>query len=84
LPSFPQVLTNCSLTNCSIRDPLTFNPRGQLFGYPPVYYPAAPDFATAAVVRLSPGETFDAKVSPQSEKYYAVSWDSRMPQRFPR
>jgi len=26
------------------RDPLTFNPRGQLFGYPPVYYPAAPDF----------------------------------------
>ncbi len=30
------------------RDPLTFNPRGQLFGYPPVYYPAAPDFATAA------------------------------------
>jgi len=26
------------------RDPLTFNARGQLFGYPPVYYPAAPDF----------------------------------------
>src|SRR6202022_3828379 len=26
------------------RDPLTFNPRGQLFGYPPVYYPAAPAF----------------------------------------
>jgi len=54
------------------RDPLTFNPRGQLFGYPPVYYPAAPDFATAAVVRLSPGETFDAKVSPAKREYYAV------------
>ena len=54
------------------RDPLTFNPRGQLFGYPPVYYPAAPDFATAAVIRLSPGETFDAKVSPAKREYYAV------------
>ena len=54
------------------RDPLTFNPRGQLFGYPPVYYPAAPDFATAAVIQLSPGETFDAKVSPAKREYYAV------------
>src|SRR5439155_22009705 len=31
------------------RDPLTFNPRGPLFCYPPVYYSAASDFATAAV-----------------------------------
>ena len=54
------------------RDPLTFDPRGQLFGYPPVYYPAAPDFATAAVIRLSPGETFDAKVSPAKREYYPV------------
>src|SRR5712692_5881654 len=54
------------------RDPLTFNPRGQLFGYPPIYYPAAPDFATAAVIRLSPGETFQAKVSPAKREYYPV------------
>src|SRR5712692_7278033 len=54
------------------REPLTFNPRGQLFGYPPVYYPAAPDFATAAVIRLSPGETFQAKVSPAKREYYPV------------
>jgi len=54
------------------RDPLTFNPRGQLFGYPPVYYPAAPDFATAAVIRLSAGETFQAKVSPEKREYYPV------------
>src|SRR5229473_411673 len=54
------------------RDPLTFNPRGQLFGYPPVYYPAAPDFATAAVIRLSPGETFQANVSPAKREYYPV------------
>jgi hypothetical protein len=54
------------------RDPLTFNPRGQLFGYPPVYYPAAPDFATASIVRLSPGETFQANVSPAKREYYPV------------
>src|SRR5216684_235578 len=54
------------------RDPLTFNPRGQLFGYPPIYYPAAPDFATASIVRLSPGETFQAKVSPAKREYYPV------------
>jgi hypothetical protein len=54
------------------RDPLTFNPRGQLFGYPPVYYPAAPDFATASIIRLSPGETFQAHVSPAKREYYPV------------
>jgi len=54
------------------RDPLTFNPRGQLFGYPPVYYPAGPDFATAAVIRLSPGETYQPKVSPAKREYYPV------------
>jgi hypothetical protein len=54
------------------RDPLTFNPRGQLFGYPPVYYPAASDFATAAVIRLSPGETFQADVLPAKREYYPV------------
>jgi len=43
------------------RDPLTFNPRGQLFGYPPVYYPAASDFANGRVIRLSPGENLPGK-----------------------
>jgi len=51
------------------RDPLIFNARGQLFGYPPVYYPAAPDFATAAVIRLSPGEIYQPKVSPAKREY---------------
>jgi hypothetical protein len=53
-------------------DPLTSNPRGQLFGYPPVYYPAASDFATAAVIQLSPGETFQATLSPARREYYPV------------
>lgn len=54
------------------RDPLTFNPRGPLFGYPPIYYPAAADFATSAVIRLSPGETFQASLSPTKREYYPV------------
>jgi hypothetical protein len=54
------------------RDPLTFNSQGQLFGYPPVYYPAAPDFATAAVIHLAPGATFQANISPVKREYYPV------------
>jgi hypothetical protein len=54
------------------RDPVTSNPRGQLFGYPPVYYPGVSDFATAAVIRLSAGETFQASLSPARREYYPV------------
>jgi hypothetical protein len=54
------------------RDPLTYNPRGQLYGYPPVYYPAASDFATAALIRLSPGGTFQANISLAKREYYPV------------
>jgi hypothetical protein len=54
------------------RDPLTSNPRGQQYGYPPVYYPEAADFATAAVIRLSAGETFQASLSPLKHEYYPV------------
>src|SRR5712692_4910734 len=54
------------------REPLTFNPRGQLFGYPPVYYPAVPDFATATVIRLLPGATFQANITPAKREYYPV------------
>jgi hypothetical protein len=54
------------------RDPVTSNPRGQLYGYPPVYYPGASDFATAGVIRLSAGETFQASLSPVKREYYAV------------
>jgi hypothetical protein len=55
------------------QDPLTFNPRGQLIGYPPLYYPNASDFATAAVIKLAPGETFQATMSPTKRRYYPVN-----------
>jgi hypothetical protein len=55
------------------RDPLTFDPRGQLFGYPPLYYPSASDFETAAIIRLAPGETFQPTLSPTKRPYYPVN-----------
>lgn len=54
------------------RDPLTFDPRGQLFGYSPVYYPSATDFAAVEIIRLSAGTTFQANLSPIRREYYRV------------
>jgi hypothetical protein len=55
------------------RDPLTAFPRGQLIGYPPLYYPNASDFAAAAVIKLAPGETFQVTLSPAKRAYYPVN-----------
>lgn len=54
------------------RDPLTFNPSGQLYGYPPVYYPSAAGFATASLIRLSTGSTSRVNVTPERRAYYPV------------
>jgi len=54
------------------RDPVTSNPRARLFGYPPVYYPAASDFAAGAVIRLTAGETFQASLTTVKREYYSV------------
>jgi hypothetical protein len=54
------------------QDLLTFDPRGQLYGYPPVYYPAAADFEDASIVHLKTGETFPASLTPSRREYYPV------------
>lgn len=54
------------------RDPLTFNPRGQLYGYPPVYFPGANNFAAGSPIQLSPGKTFKADLSLTRREYYPV------------
>jgi len=54
------------------RDPLTFDPRGPLYGYPPAYFPNASDFETAAPIQLTPGTTFQAELSPVRQPYYPV------------
>ncbi len=54
------------------RDPLTFNPRGQLYGYPPVYYPSFNDFESSSVIRVTPGATVNANLTPARREYYPV------------
>jgi hypothetical protein len=54
------------------RDWLSFDPHAQAYGYPPVFFPAAPDLATAATIELSAGDTFEATVSPLRQAYYQV------------
>src|SRR5262249_15185708 len=53
------------------RDPLTSDP-GAEFGYPPVYFPAASDFSSAAVIQLAPGQTFQASITPVRPQYFPV------------
>ena len=38
-------------------------PGGQLYGFPPVYYPGAADFASASTIQLTAGQTFQANIS---------------------
>jgi len=54
------------------RDPITFKPGGQMYGYPPLYYPSATDFATAATIHLTSGEMFELTMSPVEHAYYPV------------
>jgi hypothetical protein len=54
------------------QDPVTLDPRGPRFGYPPVYFPSAADFESAAVIHLKAGQTFSASLSPSRREYYRV------------
>ena len=54
------------------RDPLTFNPAGPVYGYPPSYFPDASNFQAAAEIHLAGGMTFQADLSPARQPYYNV------------
>ena len=54
------------------RDPLTFDPRQQLFGYPPVYYENASDFRSAGTIQLAAGQTQTVSLSLVKQPYYRV------------
>jgi hypothetical protein len=56
------------------RDPLIFTPGGQLFGFPPIFYPGASDFSAAAPIQLSAGATFQASLAPARQEYYPVKF----------
>ena len=68
IPGTYKLLTRESLD----RDPITFDPRGQLFGYPPIYYPSAADFSATGAIVLSAGKIFQADLSPVRQPYYPV------------
>ena len=54
------------------RDPLTFDPRGQQYGYPPVFFPNATDFAAAESIQVAAGQIFQADISLVRHPYYRV------------
>jgi len=54
------------------RDPLTYDPHGQLYGYPPVYFPNAEDFPSADAIQLAAGQTYQGDISLVRRPYYAV------------
>ncbi len=54
------------------RDPLISDPRGPLFGYPPVYYQSAPDFGSASTIQLVAGRTQTVSLSLVKQPYYRV------------
>jgi hypothetical protein len=53
-------------------DPEGTVPGGQAYGYPPVYFPSATDFATASTIQLTAGEIFEADMSLIRQPYYPV------------
>jgi hypothetical protein len=54
------------------RDQMMFDPRAQLYGFPPVYYPNASDFDSAGVVHLAAGTAASANLTPVRREYYPV------------
>jgi hypothetical protein len=68
LPGEYKIVTHELLDN----DPSAMLPGGQLYGYPPVYFPGAVDFTVATAVRLKAGQTFEAALSPLRQPYYQV------------
>ena len=60
--------TNESLDN----DPGTMLSRNQVYGFPPVYYPGATDFATAGTIEITASQTFQADLSLARQPYYSV------------
>ncbi len=53
-------------------DPEVTVPGGQVYGFPPVFYPSATDFALASTIQMSAGQTFQADLSLVRKPYYPV------------
>jgi hypothetical protein len=54
------------------REPESFHPGAQVFGYPPVYFPNVTDFSQAETIRLAAGQSVQAAISLAGQAYYPV------------
>jgi hypothetical protein len=54
------------------RDPLTAVPNGPAYGFPPRFFAASRDFATADAIQLKAGETVMANIAPERQRYFEV------------
>lgn len=54
------------------RDPLAGDPRGQLFGFPPVYFPTSPGFGSAAEIRVEAGEITQTAITLVRQAYHNI------------
>jgi hypothetical protein len=68
-PGTYKVLTNEWMDN----DPVTAVPGGQVYGFPPVFYPGVADFASAATIPLIAGQTVEVDLPLTRQPYYPVS-----------
>jgi hypothetical protein len=68
-PGTYKVLTNEWMDN----DPVTTVSGGQLYGFPPVFYPGVADFASAATIPLTAGQTVQVDLPLTRQPYYPVS-----------
>jgi hypothetical protein len=64
-------------------DPFDSNGRGRLFGYPPVYYQGATDFASASTIELAAGQTQTTNISLVKQPYYRVKVPVLVPSTVP-
>jgi hypothetical protein len=67
-PGIYKLVTNEAMDN----DPAATTPGGQQYGFSPVYYPGAPDFASAGTIHLAAGETAEADIPLTHQPYYPV------------
>jgi hypothetical protein len=68
LPGSYKVFTNESMDN----DPVTTIPGGQLYGFPPVYFPGVSDFGAAGSITLTAGQTAQIDLPLARQPYYPV------------
>ena len=61
-----------STTESLDNDPGAIIARTQVYGFPPVYYPNAPDFSTAGTIEVSAGQTVEADLALLRQPYYQV------------